>query len=119
MSSSSTASSIKSITSKNTFFVGNTKITKDNILTGYNYASNADFVFSEILPINFRNNLDVRNSIIVEETKNSILYFKKKFIIQDGDVVFCNPYLTNIFFEKIRNRVYLKKPHGAMVHSIF
>ena len=71
----------------------------ESILTSYNFARNADIVFSEVLTPEQFTKIDNKNLIKIFENENQIFYFNSRFEISENDVVFCNTYLIDLFLK--------------------
>ena len=81
-------------------------IKDSEVLSSYNFARNADIVFSEIVTKSEYEALKTPNTSIVEEDSKSILYIHKEFELNENDVIFTNTYFLDILFEKLKELNY-------------
>ncbi len=75
----------------------------DEILNSYNFARSADIVFSEIVTKDQYEILKSSNTVIIEETDNSVFYALKQLEIKENDIIFTNTYFIELLFSKIKN----------------
>lgn len=79
------------------------KLKKDELLTSYNFARNADVVFSEMVTHEqFDRFKDKENLEIVYKDRNLIFYIRKKFTLKENDVIFCNSHFIELLFNNIK-----------------
>ena len=84
------------------------KLLNNEILNSYNFARNADIVFSEtILKDNFKSKNSKKYNLIYEDDKK-IFYVLNEFEISENQVIFCNTYMVNLLFEVLNVKSNLK-----------
>ncbi len=83
-------------------------IDKEQVLNSYNFARQADVVYSEIISRKNFEHINKENLQILFEDKDKIFYFKKNFEIANNQIIFTNNYLLQSLFELLNKNSNLK-----------
>ncbi len=83
-------------------------IDKEQVLNSYNFARQADVVYSEIISRKNFEHINKDNLQILFEDKDKIFYFKKNFEIANNQIIFTNNYLLESLFELLNKNSNLK-----------
>jgi len=83
-------------------------INEKEVLNSYNFARQADVVYSEIISRKNFEKINKENLQILLEDKDKILYFKNNFEIANNQIIFTNNYLLDSLFELLNRNSNLK-----------
>ena len=86
-------------------------LTKNQVITSYNFARLSDIVYSESVTTEQYDKLKNENTRIVFKSSDQVLYINTKFKLNENDIIFCNSnFIESLFNElnKIDNLQNLK-----------
>lgn len=78
-------------------------IESNKVINSYNFARNSDIVFSETVSKSQYEKLKSEDTVVVEESNNSVLYMLKAFDLKENSIIFTNTYLINDLFRSLKN----------------
>ena len=74
---------------------------QEEVLTSYNFARNADIVYSEIISLDKYQKLENKNHDIIYQDQTKVFYKTNKFILKENQIIFCNSNLLDSLFTTI------------------
>ncbi len=83
-------------------------LSKEEIITSYNFARKCDVVFSEVVARKSFEKLNLKNFVIIDEDDYKIFYMLKDFKVYENQVIFCNTYMVKNLFNILRKEKNLK-----------
>ncbi len=81
---------------------------KEDLICSYNFARNANVVYSEVLLKSQFNKLNIRNPVIIYEDADFIFYKLKEFELSENNIIFCNLYMVDSLFNLMRDKIHFK-----------
>ena len=85
------------------FEIQGQKITKNNVLTSYNFARIADVVYAEAIPDEDYSKLQTKHTFKIKSTNGYTLYKTIRFTLYENCVVFCHLDLIHGLFEHLQD----------------
>lgn len=85
-------------------------ITENEVLKNINFLKRSDVIFAAAIPLKgISEYLDLEDFFIVEKNNESQIIVNKKFVLKDGDVIFCNTEFVSELFTILKTKQKLKK----------
>jgi len=76
-------------------------LSQEEVLNSYNFARNADIVYSEIISLDKYQKLKNKNHEIVYQDDKKVFYKINKFTLKENQIIFCNSNLIDPLFTTI------------------
>jgi len=78
-------------------------VRNNKVINSYNYARNSDIVFSETVSKSQYEKLKTEDTIVVDESGDSVLYMLKNYDLKENSIIFTNTYLVNDLFSSLKS----------------
>ena len=78
------------------------KYKESSILTSYNFARLADFVYAEELTFEQYEILNKKNKVIVHND-HRIVYINPEIVLKENDIIFCNTHYVEYLFKALKS----------------
>ena len=76
-------------------------LTKNQVITSYNFARLSDIVYSELVTVEQYEELKNENTKTIFKSSDQVLYINTKFKLHENDLIFCNSNLIESLFKEL------------------
>tara|TARA_B100001029_G_C15049155_1_gene449392 strand:+ start:671 stop:1693 length:1023 start_codon:yes stop_codon:yes gene_type:complete len=76
-------------------------MTEKNIISGYNFSQKCNLIYSRYISYEEFNDLDQKNIIVLQKTRDYIFYKIRKIELSENDTIFCNNFTLKSLFNKL------------------
>jgi len=73
-------------------------LSQEEVLTSYNFARNADIVYSEIISLDNYQKLENKNHDVIYQDDTKVFYKTNNFTLKENQIIFCNSNLLDSLF---------------------